>query len=164
MCKYWLLSKKSRFFILISRFLLMQCILNCRNLQYKVYRATWKNLSVFCWFVFDSEASKNSAPHKMYKVRCLSFCRFFKHLDHAFFGGHAPKNDDKRHLHTLLVETNQYFHPTEVGQDLEKIAQKGSFDDSTTNREITHRRRSFWSGRGKLCERKKILLSVLKRQ
>ncbi len=60
----------------------------------------------------------------MYTVRHIWFCRVFIHVDNAFFGGHAPKNDAKRHLRMLLVATNQYFDPAEGEEVFEIIAQK----------------------------------------
>ena len=64
----------------------------------------------------------------MYKVQYLSIYRFFKHVDHAFFAWYAPKIDEKRHKDTRLVAIKQYFHPTEVPEAFEKIAQKGSME------------------------------------
>ncbi len=47
-------SKNRRFFILISRKSSKQCIPNCRNLEYKVVRATCKSLSVQIFLFFYS--------------------------------------------------------------------------------------------------------------
>ena len=73
----------------------------------------------------------------MYTVRGLSIRRFFKDVDQGFFGEYAPKNDDKRHLDTQLVATNQYFHPIEVAEVFEKIAQKGSMEAFSTTCTVT---------------------------